>query len=94
MPFTSHGNRSFTFVSIDKNAPQASGVYGLSDSSQWLYVGETANIQAELLKHLRHPGALLQEHTPSGFNYELSSPEYRLQRQSLLVRELGPLGNR
>lgn len=94
MPFENHGNRAFNQVSIGKNAPPASGVYGLSNSRQWLYVGETADIQGELLKHFRQPSAFLRGHNPSGFTYELSSAESRVARQDQLVSELEPIGNR
>jgi hypothetical protein len=93
MPFENHGNRSFTMISIDKNAPAASGVFGLSDARQWLYVGETANIQAELLKLLQFPNVFLREHAPSGFTFELSPMEHRLERRNRLVVELEPIGN-
>jgi hypothetical protein len=72
----------------------ASGVYGLSDASHWIYIGETANIQAMLLQHLQSPQGLLREHTPSGFTFELSPAEHRVERQQQLVTELGPVGNR
>jgi predicted GIY-YIG superfamily endonuclease len=80
-------------VSVDKNVPAASGVYGLADASQWIYVGETANIHAELFQHLQHPNAFLKGHSPSGFTYELSSQEYRAGRRDQLVFELQPIGN-
>ena len=94
MPFENHGNRSFTTISIRRNAPQASGVYGLADARQWIYVGETANIQAELLRHLENPHAFLREHPPSGFTYELTTPGQRIERQNQLVLELEPIANR
>lgn len=94
MPFGNHGNRSFTRTSVNKNAPAASGVYGLSDARQWIYVGETANIQAELFKHLQSPNPFLREHAPSGFTFELSTAEHRQERQNRLVLELEPIGNR
>lgn len=95
MPFENHhGNRSFTMISIGNNAPAASGVYGLADARQWLYIGETYNIQAELLKHLQRPAPFLEGHYPSGFTYELSSAERRVERQNQLVSELRPIGNR
>jgi hypothetical protein len=94
MPFENHGNRSFTTVSIAKNAPRVSGVYGLADAREWIYVGEAADIQAELLRHLRNPEAFLRKHPPSGFTYELSTAGQRLERQNQLVSELNPIGNR
>lgn len=94
MPFENHGNRSFTAVSIGKNAPSAPGVYGLANAHQWIYVGETGDIQAELLRHLQNPHAFLKEHPPSGFTYELISGVQRIERQNQLVLELEPIGNR
>jgi excinuclease UvrABC nuclease subunit len=52
VPFERHGNHAFTVISVVNNAPQASGVYGLADMRQWIYVGEAVDIQAELLRHL------------------------------------------
>ena len=94
VPFENHGNRSFTQVSIGRNAPAASGVYGLSNAREWIYVGETDDIHGELLNHLRHPSALLRNHSPSGFTYELIARASRIARQHQLVCELGPVGNR
>lgn len=94
MPFENHGNRSFTMISIGKNAPAASGVYGLSNAREWLYIGETYNIQAELLNHLKRPDPFLGDYYPSGFTYELSAAECRVERQNQLVLELDPIGNR
>jgi hypothetical protein len=94
MPFENHGNRAFTAVSIGKNAPSESGVYGLADARQWIYIGETADIRAELLKHLQNPPSFLREHPPSGFTYELTTAGQRIERQNRLVLELGPIGNR
>lgn len=93
MPFENHGNRAFTAISVHKNAPPASGVYGLSDARGWIYVGETSNIHAELLRHLQTPSSFLREHRPSGFTYELSTAESRIARQSRLIFELAPIGN-
>jgi hypothetical protein len=94
VPFEHHGSRSFTMISINKNAPTASGVYGLSDARQWIYVGETADIQAELLRHFQNPHSFLREHPPSGFTYELSTAGQRIDRQNRLILELEPTGNR
>jgi hypothetical protein len=94
MPFNHHGNRSFTGVSIDNNAPAASGVYGLSDARGWIYVGEAANIHAELRKHFAHPDPFLKAHRPSGFTFELCPAEQRVDRQHQLVVELAPIANR
>jgi len=94
VPFGHHGNVSFTLSSVGKNAPRASGVYGLSNARQWIYVGETADIQTALLGHLHNPHAFLREYRPSGFTFELRATGERIERQNQLVRELAPVGNR
>ena len=81
-------------MSVGRNAPTGSGVYGLSDSVEWIYVGETANIQSELLRHLKTPHEFLMQHPPSGFTFELTTAGQRIERQSQLVSELQPIGNR
>ena len=91
MPFNNHGNRAFTFHSIGNNAPIASGVYGLSNAAGWIYVGESDNIQGQLLRHLRSGDAIRHA---SGFTFELCPPEQRIARQNQLVVELAPIVNR
>jgi len=90
MPFENHGNRSFTAISIAKNAPPASGVYGLVDACRWIYIGETADIQAELLRHVHNPPAFLREYSPSEFTYDLSTAGHRIDWQNQLAFELEP----
>ena len=94
MPFASYGNISFTLASVGKNAPQASGVYGLANANHWIYVGETADIQSALLGHLHNQHGFVKDDAPSGFNYELSATGQRTERQNQLIRELAPVGNR
>ena len=94
MTFGNHGNRSFTATSIDRNAPAASGVYGLADSRQWIYVGEAADIHAELRRILHNPSSQLGPHAPSGFTFELSDVSERAGRRNQLLAELNPVANR
>lgn len=49
MPFEQFTPRSFTPVSVRANAPTASGIYGISNAREWIFIGETDNIQASLL---------------------------------------------
>jgi len=94
MPFDQFTPRSLTPASVLANAPAASGIYGVSNAREWIYIGETADIQAELLRHLHNPPAFLRRYSPSGFTYELSTAEHRIDRQKQLVLELEPIGNR
>ena len=93
MPFENHGSRSFTAASVQKNAPSASGVYGLSNAREWIYVAETDDIQAALQKHLHDQGPITM-HAPSGFTFELSEAGQRVGRRDQLVDELHPAANR
>jgi hypothetical protein len=92
MPFEQFTPRSFTLGSVRAHAPAASGIYGVSNALEWIYIGESDNIQAALL-HLRADSALLQR-SPTGFVFELCSPAARQARQVRLISEYGPVCNR
>ena len=94
MPFQNVGNRAFTETSIRKNAPAAPGVFGLSNAREWIYVGQSVNIQAELLELLDDPPPFFHEHVPAGFTFERSAAAKLIERQNQLVMELEPVGNR
>ena len=94
MAFINQVTLAFTALSVRKNAPALSGVYGLSCAREWIYVGHTDDIQDALLRHLREtlPGS--EDAQPTGFTFELCSLEVRVARQDQLVRELEPVRNR
>jgi hypothetical protein len=94
MPFAEFAARSFSVVSIQNNAPESSGVYGLCNAREWLFIGEGGNIRANLLEHLKEVGTVLRTQNPTGFSFELCSPGERIRRQDTLVRELEPRCNR
>lgn len=94
MPFENQITLAFSLMSVRKNAPALSGVYGLSSAREWIYVGHSDNIQGELLQYLAK-SAESERHThPTGFTFELCPSETRVARQDRLVRELEPVGNR
>jgi hypothetical protein len=74
---------------IMREAPEASGVYGLY-SALWIYIGDAENIRARLLKHLAGDNSCINHHQPSGFAFEVVSPEDRSRRRAQLVSELEP----
>ena len=94
MPFNQHVPRPFTANMIHMYAPTASGVYGVSNSREWIYIGETADIQSALLAHAQNSDASLMEHQPTGFVFELCDGGSRPDRQDRLVREYAPKCNR
>jgi hypothetical protein len=94
MPFMNQLTLAFTALSVRKNAPPLSGVYGLCCAREWIYVGHTDNIQDALLRHLMEALPGEEAAPPTGFTFELCSLGARVARQDRLVRELEPARNR
>jgi excinuclease UvrABC nuclease subunit len=94
MSFVECAARSFTAVSVQKNAPDSSGVYGLSNGCEWIFIGEASNIRARLMEHLSEVDTALARRSPTGFTFELCSPNKRITRQDALVRQFEPFCNR
>jgi hypothetical protein len=92
MPFRNRLARTFKAAEIRREAPASSGVYGLSNAREWIYVGECDDVRARLLEHLAGDG-VGAEGPPTGFNFELCAPHDRLARQRRLIEELGPVRN-
>ena len=93
MPFLNPLARTFKAAAIRREAPAGSGVYGLSNAREWIYVGETENIQARLLEHLAETNAVHSGGPPTGFSFELCAPDDRASRQDQLIVELDPACN-
>jgi hypothetical protein len=94
MPFERLFPRSFAAGSIREHAPAMSGVYGISNAAEWIYIGEADNIQEALLQHLRDPNAVVGFRKPTGFVYEVCDRASRPARQDRLVLEYEPACNR
>jgi hypothetical protein len=94
MPFDQVFPRSFTAPSVRQHAPALSGVYGISNAREWIYIGETDNIQDTLLRHLLEPGTSLLQQRPTGFVFEVCDRVRRPVRQDRLVFEYEPTCNR
>jgi hypothetical protein len=75
-------------------APGVSGVYGISNAREWIYVGATDNIQGALLGHLEDPNAPLMKREPMGFVFEVCDRARRSVRHDRLVQEYEPTCNR
>ena len=90
MPFESRFARAFTAVNIEREAPAASGVYGISNAKSWIFIEETENIRASLMEYLAHSSGPSADQ-PSGFSFELSPSYSRTARRDRLIAELAPL---
>ncbi len=94
MPFEQFTPRSFTPVSVRANAPTASGIYGISNAREWIFIGESDNIQAALLRDLQEGQSALLKRLPTGFVFELCDVGERRARQDRLILEYEPVFNR
>jgi hypothetical protein len=94
MPFEQFTPRSFNAASVRANAPAASGIYGISSAIEWIYIGETDDIQASLLSHLQDSDSALMKRRPTGFVFEICGPAGRPARRDRLVLEYGPVCNK
>jgi hypothetical protein len=94
MPFNQLIPRPFTSTAVQMYAPVAGGVYGISNADEWIYSGETDNIQSALLDHLGDRDTSLMKRHPAGFVFELCEGARRSTRQGRLVTEYGPTCNR
>ena len=94
MPFEQFTPRSFTPVSVQANAPAASGIYGISNAREWIFIGATDNIQGSLLRDLQQGDSALLRRFPTGFVFELCDAADRRARQDRLILEYEPVCNR
>lgn len=94
MPFEQFTPRSFSPASVRTNAPAASGIYGISNVLEWIYIGETDNIQASLLRALQETDSAVLKRGPTGFVFEVCDPIDRLARHNRLILEYEPVCNR
>lgn len=92
MPFDQVTPRPFKPMAVQMYAPSASGVYGISNSREWIYIGETENIKGALLAHLGDAPTMKLE--PTGFVFEVCEGARRPARQDRLVLEYEPICNR
>ncbi len=94
MPFEQLVPRPFVSVTVQTYAPIASGVYGISNAREWIYIGESDDIQAALLTHLQEGDTALMKRHPTGFVFEVCDRARRPARQDRLVLEYEPKCNR
>jgi hypothetical protein len=94
MPFEQFTPRSFTPISVRAHAPAASGIYGISNAREWIYIGESDNIQASLMHDLETGDSALLKRFPTGFVFELCGAADRRSRQDRLILEYEPVCNR
>ena len=94
MPFENSVAHAFRATSIRAHAPARPGVYGISDSRDWIMICCSANIQGTLMEHLREPDTFFAGRRPTGFVYEICvSSDVQAARHHRLVEQYAPLCN-
>ena len=91
MPFARQSGYSFTASSIRQNAPAWGGIYGLSNSQDWIYIHAVDDIRAALLDHVNERSPTPDFRSVTGFTFEVCDTADRSQRCSCLIEELRPL---
>jgi hypothetical protein len=94
MPFHQFFPRPFLTGAIETIAPSASGVYGISNATEWIFIGESDDIRNSLLNHSQESNTALSRRNPTGFVFEVCDVAHRAARQDRLVGEYGPKCNR
>ena len=94
MPFDNYIPLPFTPRAVETHAPVASGVYGISNAREWIYIGESDNIQGALFHHLQELHTALVKRLPTGFVFEVCDGARRSARQDRLILEYEPVCNR
>jgi hypothetical protein len=94
MPFERITPRPFTPDGVRTYAPQAAGVFGISNPREWIYIGHAINIQSALLDFFRDLGSALMTKQPRGFVFEVCADSHWVARHDRLVLEYEPTLNR
>ena len=94
MPFDQLVPRPFTSNAVRMYAPVVSGLYGISNAREWIYIGVADDIQGALLDHLGDLDTSLMKREPTGFVFEVCEGTRRPARQDRLVLEYEPTCNR
>jgi hypothetical protein len=79
---------------VQRYAPMVPGIYGMSNAREWVYIGQSENIQGALLEHLRVLDTAILKWEPTGFVFEACVGERRQTRQHCLILEYAPICNR
>jgi excinuclease UvrABC nuclease subunit len=96
MPFSNSSSYSFTENGIATYAPRESGVYGIFNSGEWIYIGEAKDMEARLYEHLRkqsEQSARIWRRNPTSYVFEKCDAATRTVREAQLIRELRPTCN-
>lgn len=90
MAFPPQTPRAFTRENILQINPGQTGVYGLFDSTRWIYVGK-GDIRTELLRYSNGENPLIARWRPTHWVDWVTSNADSVEKQ--LILELNPVAN-
>lgn len=91
MPWQMAGGFSLNVRSVLNHAPAESGVYLIYSPAGWIYIGESADMRASLLQHVKSGNIRLAQATSALFAVECIPAESRAARQRELIWMLEPV---
>lgn len=97
MPFSTSTGFAFSEAGIASYAPRESGVYGIYNNSEWIYIGEGKDMEARLFEHARgqsDQSSRIKRRNPTHYVFERCDALTRVSREAALIRELDPVCNR
>ena len=94
MEWSSSERFTLNRTSVLRNAPEESGVYGLCNADQWVYIGHSSSVRKALLEYLRGQMPYVLQWQPKHFMFEVLPYKQRISRQKVLVAHYQPTCNR
>ena len=94
MEWSSSERFTLNRTSVLRNAPEESGVYGLCNADQWVYIGHSSSVRKALLEYLRGQMPYVLQWQPKHFMFEVLPYRQRILRQKALVAHYQPTCNR
>lgn len=92
MAFNAQVSRNFTKQDVEALRPNQTGVYGIFNSSKWIYVGK-GDIRQRLLDHLNGDKPCILNAGPTHWVGEVLSDPVMSNREKELIAELNPSCN-
>jgi len=70
MPFPKQDPRRFTEAGVSSIAAGQTGVYGIYNRSEWIYIGQAEDLRERLLEHVRgnsDQSRCIRKHNPTSW---------------------------
>lgn len=93
MPFEKLIPHAFSAASVRGYAPAVPGIFGISNSREWIFIGESNDIRASLAQYFSVGDPDVMKRMPTGFVFEACAPDRQRARKDRLVAEYAPICN-